>query len=173
MITNIALTGFNREKLKKIGKTLADALEMLYVDTIELYEFDHIPHSMTDMLKAQGVKEFRDKEVGTIGYVTDFSNTVITFETGAVKNKKNINLLKERCELVYLYEDLINVKTLLESQKYPSKQLKNFFNVKETTLQVRDKILQKQADVTINIAKKSPNMITKEIFTKLQEKYKN
>ena len=94
MVQNIAITGFDRELLKKVGKALAEDLEMFYVDTIELYEFDHIPHTMTDMIKAQGLKEFRDKEIGTIGYVTDFNNAVITFESGAIKCKKNIEKLR-------------------------------------------------------------------------------
>ena len=171
MTSNIAITGFNRELLKKVGKTLADMLEMFYVDTIELYEFDHLPHTMTDMLKAQGVREFRDKEIGTIGYVTDFSNAVITFESGAVKRKKNIERIKKTSELVYLYQDLVDVKSSLAKVKYPSYEIKKFFNVSEKTLAARSEILIKNADVIVDIDKKTPTMIANEILAKLQEKY--
>lgn len=171
MVQNIAITGFNREKLKSVGKALAEMLEMYYVDTIELYEFDHIPHTMTDMLKAQGRKEFRHKEIGTIGYVTDFSNAVITFETGAIKSAKNVKTLKSTCELVYLYEDVLDVKAKLDSDKYASGELKKFFNIPLNSIKLRSEKLIKISDVVVEIDRKTPKMIAGEILAKMQQKY--
>ncbi len=171
MIQNIAITGFDRELLKKVGKALAEKLEMFYVDTIELYEFDHLPHTLSDMIKAQGLKEFRNKEVGTIGYVTEFNNAVITFEPGAVKRQKNIKKVKENCELVYLFQNLNVVKEKLVSVKYPSVQVKKLFDVSVKTLEIRNKILLENSDVIIDSERKSPKMIANEIFAKLQKKY--
>ena len=173
MVQNIAITSFDREFAKKVGKELSSLLDMFYIDTIELYEFDHIPHTMTDMLKAQGISEFRDKECGTIGYVTDFANTVITFESGAVKRKKNIKRIKERCEFIYLHKDLDDVKNILENIKYPSAIVKKFFNIPVKSIEVRDKILNTNADFTIDIDKKSPGMVAKDIIEKITKKYTN
>lgn len=173
MIQNIAITSFDREFAKKVGKELSSILDMFYIDTIELYEFDHIPHTMTDMLKAQGVSEFRDKECGTIGYVTDFANTVITFESGAIKRKKNIKKIKNSCEFIYLYKDLECAKTILQNAKYQSTIVKKFFNVPVKTLEIRDNILQKNADFVINITRKSPGMVAKDIIAKITKKYTN
>ena len=62
MISNIVVLGMNRGITRQVAEMLSEQLQMHFVDTLELFEFDNIPRSLSDILKEQGEAYFRKKE---------------------------------------------------------------------------------------------------------------
>lgn len=171
MVQNIGVFCFNRELAKKVCTFLAEKLDMYYMDEVALIEFDNIPYTLTDILKLKGRREFRDKEKGTIKYMTEFNNTVIYFETGAICKKDNVKQIKRNCELVYIKADEETVKNDLQNVKYSTSVLKNFYCSSQKTIHNRMGLLQKNADIVVSYKHKSAEKVANEVLDKMQKKY--
>lgn len=150
MIENIAIVGLDRERSYEIAKTLATELEMMFLDTVELFEFDNAPRTLSVMLKEFGYKYFRKKEKGAIGYASEFSNTVIHLESGMAETSKNFESLNQSCLLIYIHRPTTQVKSILNAKEYSDKELDCFYNVSLTKLRNRAKTLKEKAQIVIN-----------------------
>ena len=97
MVENIAIIGIDRQQAYETAKLLASELEMHFLDTIELFEFDNVPRTLSDMIKEYGLRYFRKKEKGTLKYASEFNQTVINCESGMAMKKKNFESLRQNC----------------------------------------------------------------------------
>ena len=93
MVSNIAIIGLNRKMSRKVSELLSEELQMHFLDTIELFEFDNIPRTLSDIIRENGLRYFREKEKSLTGYASGFENTVIHAESGCVNCLKNIKKL--------------------------------------------------------------------------------
>lgn len=169
MINNIVIVGINRKVSRQVGEILTEQLGMHLLDTIELFEFDNIPRTFEDILKEQGVSYYRKKEQGIIGYASEFENTVIHIESGAVNKKANLHRLKEFALVVYLHIPAGKIKDYLNNQEYVSKELKKFFNISLDSVSARIEKLKKQCNIKINAYGKSPLRLSSEIIRAMNE----
>ena len=164
MVNNIMILGINRKVSRQVSEMLAEQLQMHFLDIIELFEFDNIPRSLSDVLGLKGERYYREKEVGLNKYVSSFENTVIHGESGAVLKSKNIKNVKNNCLVVYIHFPAAQVKKFLSVQDYKTKQLKKFFNVSLDRIKRRVELLKKNADISITGTGKSSFKITSEIL---------
>lgn len=172
MISNIVILGINRNVSKQVAEILSEQLQMHYLDTIELFEFDNIPRTFADILAQKGERYFRKKEKGLNNYVAGFDNTVIHAESGSVIKKKTIDELKTNCIIVYLHFPLSNVRNYLKNQKYKTPELKRFFCINEKRLKRRIDLLKQRCNIKINAQGKSPLRLTSEILRSFEEYFK-
>ena len=173
MVSNIVILGVNRSHSRQVAEMLSERLQMYFVDTIDLFEFDNIPRSFSIILKEQGERYFREKEKSLNKYVSGFENTVIHAESGSVLKSKNIQAFKKKCLVIYLHSPLMVVKKGLEKKAYESTELKRFFNISQSRLKRRIELLKKAADIVVPSAGKSPLRVTSEVLRAIDKYYLN
>lgn len=173
MISNIVVLGINRGATRQVAEMLSEQLQMHFVDTLELFEFDNIPRSLSDILREQGEAYFRKKEKSLNGYVSEFENTVIHAESGSVLNSKKIKEFKKNCLIVYIHYSASKVQKLLKSSEYKTKELKKFFNISLERINRRVELLKKHADISINGNGKSAFKITAETLRAIDDYFLN
>jgi len=169
MVENIAIVGLDRRRSYEIAKMLASELEMQFLDTIELFEFDNAPRTLSVMLNEFGLNYFRKKEKGAIGYAAEFSNTVIHLESGMAENQANFESLKQTCLLIYIHKPTTQIKQCLENQKYDDDILSKFYNVSINKLRSRAKELKQKSQIVITDSQQSSLKIVSEILREIKK----
>ena len=171
MVSNIVILSMNRDVSRKVAEMLSEELQMHFLDTIELFEFDNIPHSFSEILEMNGESYFRKKEKGLLGYVCGFENTVIHAESGCVLSPENIKAMKENCLVIYLHLYPSNIKKYLGKKEYESNSLKLFYDIGEDAIKQRVKILKKDANIQVDANKKSFLKTTSDVLRAINEYY--
>ena len=170
MIQNIAVVSLNREKSYEVAKLLAKELDMLFFDSLELFEFDNVPRDLSQMLEEYGESHFRKKEKGMIGYVSEFTNCIIHLESGMAETEENLKKIKETSMLIYIHEPASKINKKLEKKAYKTEQEKLFFNVGIDRIKKRISALKKNADIMVN-EEGSELKISSQILRKIKEFY--
>ena len=170
MVQNIAIVGLNRSQAYEVGKLLAEELDMHFFDCLELFEFDNLPRTFSDMLNEFGEEHYRKKEVGMLNYAVGFNECVINLECGFSEDIENIKTIKTNCLLVYLHMPASKVKKKIEKAKYQTEQEKKFFDVPIDVVNKRIRALKAGADITVAVAGSAFKMCS-EILRKIKELY--
>ena len=168
MIQNIAVVGIDRDIAYEVSKLIASELDMHFLDTIDLFEFDNKPRTLSDILELCGIRYFREKEKGTLKYVSDFNNSVINLESGMAECQGNFKIIKTNCLVVYLKQNTNELFEKLSKKDYKSKALRNFYCVSEKVIGKRDINLSKNADIVINIDGFSPLKTASEVIRQIK-----
>ena len=171
MVQNIAIIGLDRDISREVASLVANELEMHFMDTIDLFEFDNKPRDLSEMLKVFGVRHFRKKEKGTIKYVSSFNQTVINFESGSASCKENLKTIKENCLIVYLKKRKPSLIRDLKKKNYASVYLKRFYLLTDNAIKRRNDNLVKYADIVINVDNQSVFKITSELIRQIKAFY--
>ena len=171
MVQNIAIVGLNRSQAYEVGKLLAEELDMHFFDCLELFEFDNIPRTFSEMLEGFGEKYYRKKEKGMVKYASGFNECVINFEGGIAENASNFDTIKDNCLLIYLHQSASYVKKKLDKVKYKSKHEEKFYNISIERISERIKELKAKADIVVPAMQGSPLKITSEILRKIKAYY--
>lgn len=156
MISNIVVAGINRVFSRQVSEILAEQLGMHFLDTIELFEFDHIPRNLAMVLDELGEGYFRKKEKSLSGYVGEFENSVLHVESGCVLESGNIDALKQNAIVIYLHMAPTKIKKELSSAKYKTENLRKFFNISLVKIKNRDMLWMAGANITIDVKASSP-----------------
>lgn len=155
MVKNIVIVGLDRDITRPVAEILAEQLQMHFLDTIELFEFDHIPRSLSEILVEQKEKYYRKKEVNIMRYASGFENTVIHSESGFVLEEDTTKIIKQNCLLIYLYLPAKRVKENISKKVYKDDAIRRFFNISLAKIEKRHEILNKCCDIKVNVADKS------------------
>lgn len=172
MVKNIAIFSLRRKQSYEVGKLLAGGLDMSFLDTIELFEFDNAPRTQSTMIKEFGLKMYRKKFRSTIRYSSHFENTVINLDSSMPFTKELFDTIKENCLLIYLINDVDEVKEYKETCGYDTPELKRLYNVKIETIKKQDTMLKKYADIIIEEGEDSFFKISSQIIRKIKAFYK-
>ena len=171
MIQNIAIIGLNRDVSYEVAKQLATELDMFFFDGLELFEFDNIPRTLTDILKEYGVEYYRKKEKSIVGYSSEFENCVINLESGVSENEKNFVTLKETTLVVYLKDNVEEIKNAIAQKEYKTQEEKEFFDVDLLVLKNRDEKLRVNADLVVEVNGNSVLKTVSEIIRAMKNYY--
>ena len=166
---NLVLCGMMGCGKTAVGKVLAQALSYAWVDTDELIVSRY--GDITDIFKEKGVSYFRDLETETVKALAQKDRLVISTGGGIVLKAENIFLLKEKGKIVYLRarkETLVgrlqgdDTRPLLQTGEPLDEKI-------ERLLKERGEIYEDIADVTVDVDKKTPEEIVKEILLRIGE----
>ncbi|MBQ7466560.1 MAG: hypothetical protein IJS74_00650 [Clostridia bacterium] len=171
MVQNIAIIGLDRDVAYEVSKMVANQLEMHFLDTIDLFEFDNKPRTLSEMLSQFGIRYFRQKEKGTIKYVTGFTNSVINIESGAAEFGGNLKELKTNCLVIYLRQDIRDFLQTMNKKEFKDEILKAFYYASPNAIQRRDNHLLTDADIVIDIYDQSVLKIASEVLRKIKSFY--
>lgn len=147
---NIVMVGMDIDYVERVSKMLAEQFDMYYLDSTELYRFDIQPYTLSFVLKKMGMEYFREQQTGTMKYVSSFSNTVITVESGALMYQKNLDMLTKDALVVYIRMDEHTLNKRLQKRDYFSREEYNFFCLNKREIITRDEVLTNIAEVSVD-----------------------
>ena len=124
---NIVITCLDRDYCEKVAEKLATQFDMYYLNSQALYEFDIQPYTLSYVIKKFGMEQFRKNQSGTMKYVSTFSNTIITVESGALLYQNNLDVLTKDGLIVYLKKGVDKLYKTLVNKDYTSREEYNFY----------------------------------------------
>ena len=160
----------NPKMADMVGKLLAEQLGMYYLNTTELFKFDHIPHTIEEFIETRKEKGYRELEEGTISYASTFYNTVICADSGVVLSSKNLQKLAKGGYIIHVWLDVAHTKTVLDSGIYDNATIKKFYAVSEKQLETRQEKMAECADIKISGNRKSTFKICADIIRAIKKK---
>lgn len=168
MKDNIALIGFMGSGKSTIGKLLAKALEMKFVDIDkEIVRIEKRP--ITEIFKTEGEDYFRALEREIIEKESSNNNIVIATGGGVIIDNKNIKALRNTSFVVYLDCDIDCLYNRVKNRK--NRPLLNVSNVYETLSELygqRQFLYKISCDYRVEIDENT-NMY--DTIDKIKEKY--
>ena len=108
-ILNVVFVGMPGCGKTSIGKAYAAIAGRSFLDTDIFVEQAGMP--IPQIFEMYGEETFRDKETAAIQMLSSMSEKVIATGGGAVKRKKNVELMKQNGVVVYLKRDLDKLST--------------------------------------------------------------
>lgn len=108
-ILNVIFIGMPGCGKTSIGKAYANLSGRSFLDTDVFVEQAGMP--IPQIFEKYGEQVFRDKETAAIEMLSSMSEKVIATGGGAVKRKKNVELMKQNGVVVYLKRDLDKLST--------------------------------------------------------------
>lgn len=117
MKDNIALIGFMGSGKTTVGKFLAKALEMKFID-IDKEIVKYEKRSIAEIFETDGEEYFRDLERSIISNESEKNNIVISTGGGVIIDNKNIKKLKETSFVVYLDCDIDCIYNRVKGKKH-------------------------------------------------------
>jgi shikimate dehydrogenase len=99
---NLALVGFMGTGKSTVGRCLSERTGMVMKD-IDVEVEKKSGTSIKEIFKTEGENGFRQLESAEIGEIANLSNAVISCGGGAVLDRKNVDILKKNCIVVWLW----------------------------------------------------------------------
>ncbi len=156
-MNNIILIGMPGSGKSTVGKNLARALSMQYVDTDEKIVADS-GRKIADIFATEGEQYFRDLETACMKECAQMNNTVISTGGGAVLREENMRVLGESGRIIWLnrpLEDLLGAnlsnRPLIADDK--SRIIKLF--------EQREPLYKKYAQITMRNRGSIPSIVTR------------
>jgi shikimate kinase len=151
MKSNIALIGFMGAGKSAVGKALAVAAGMNFIDLDSLIE-KKADRSISEIFARDGESTFRRIEAEIVNNATGRENTVIACGGGVVLDQANIEALRRNAVIIYLTaEPSILLRRVLNSRdKRPLLQIIDPAAAMDDLLKYREPLYKAAADLTVN-----------------------
>lgn len=173
MKQNMLVLSYDYELSKRIAEKLSDAFSMRVLDSIDLFEFDHIPFSFKEILEKNGIEYVMKKMKSIIKMELDFDDAVFV---------ANINMADECYDLFYkiklsnfvmLLKKNINDEVFeLKKKIYKTDAEKLFFASDMADLKTREELIETDlADAVVEIDGLSDDEIVEKIIDKIKNYY--
>ena len=173
MKQNMLVLSYDYELSKRIAEKLSDAFSMRVLDSIDLFEFDHIPFSFKEILEKNGIEYVMKKMKSIIKMELDFDDAVFV---------ANINMADECYDLFYkiklsnfvmLLKKNINDEVFeLKKKIYKTDAEKLFFASDMADLKTREDLIETDlADAVVEIDGLSDDEIVEKIIDKIKNYY--
>lgn len=166
------VTSYDYELSKRLAKRLAGVFSMRVLDQIEMFNFDHIPLSLEDVLQKNGEAYVKKELRSIVQMEDDFDNVSFVTDISFADNCEDLFYkIKLSNFVIFLYKNLDNELEELNKKQFESSAQKSlFFGNAETLRNREEKIKNDCADISINITGISDDE-TVELIEKLIETY--
>ena len=169
--SNIAIIGLNPEYTNEVASLVAEQLDMYFLDTLKLFEYDYAPYSLSELISENNIRWVRQKLVRTIKYACTLDNTIITFESGILNNKQKMSIIDKGCLIIYLHQEERKINKYQENVKYQTNELKRFCKIKESNIKKYISTAKEYSDITINASKFSTFKCMGEVLRAIKKYY--
>lgn len=147
MVQNIAIISFNKKQAHEVAKMLSEQMEMSFLDTLELFEFDNAPRTQSSMIQEFGMKLYKKKICSAVKYASFFENTVINIEISAVTTNKVMDMIRNNCLVIYLANSTKRLFNESKKTNYATKELKKLYCLPLEKIEKRDALIRKKSDI--------------------------
>lgn len=155
MKNNIAIVCLDRAMSRSTAQMLSEQLGMRIFDMRELFEFDHKPSTVKDILIKYGATYFREKNAKILRYAAKFNNVVINVDTDVFYKKNTVNPVKENCLIIYLHISATRVLNIIDKEEYCCYKEKSLYALSKEKLNTRIETIRSQADIEVNVSSSS------------------
>lgn len=151
---NIVLIGYRCCGKTSAGKIIAERLEKNFVDTDDLIK-EKSGRSIDDIVSMYGWEHFRNIEKKVVREVSSAENQVIATGGGVIMNEENVNNLKEKGFLVWLYAGADIIKKRLKEdaltgENRPSLTGDDPFHEINKVMKQREPIYESASDIKVD-----------------------
>lgn len=147
---NIAIIGLDYHFALEVAKQLSDRLDMFFLDSMGLYEFDISPITLTEIIGNMGISYFRKEQRGNVKYVSTFSSTVIAFESGVVLDNQNLDKIDKSGLICYIHQSTATLLHQYNINPCENKFLDRLYHLNIAEINERDKILQDKSEIVVD-----------------------
>ena len=161
---NLILCGMMGSGKTTVGKKLAECIEARWLDTDGIIEERY--GKISELFKRYGEEYFRAKETEIVKEFAKMDGLVISTGGGLLLKEENAKLLKANGAIIFLRATL---NTLLERLQGDRERplLQNSTDLRlrlSRLLEERTPVYERVADYTVDVDKKAPDEIAKEII---------
>lgn len=146
---NIILMGLDYFYTLEVGKLLSDQLEMYFLDSQGLYEFDIKPKTIDDIVSEFGMDYYRKAQSGTVKYICSFNSSILAIESGVVLNQGNMEKLDKYGLIVYIRQSKELLQSLYAKTNEMSDIKKQIYHLSETDIYTRDEKLKIASEIIV------------------------
>jgi shikimate kinase len=167
---NIVLIGFMGAGKTSIGKILARKLNLELLETDELIQ-EKAGMSISQIFETAGEITFRELEIEAVKEISQKEHFVIASGGGVVLNSINIERLRQRAIIVYLYASEGEIVNRIKQDKNPRPLIseKNAETYVKELMKLRGPLYRHSADLIINTSNKDVELIAKNIISRLKK----
>jgi shikimate kinase len=151
MKSNIALIGFMGAGKSAVGRALASAAGMDFLDLDHMIE-ERAGRSIAEIFSLDGEPAFRRMEAEIIKDAAVRTNTVIACGGGAVLDQANIEALRRNAVIIYLTAEpsILLGRVLKSRERRPLLQVLDPASAMNDLLKHREPLYRAAADLTVN-----------------------
>lgn len=173
MKQNLLIISYDYDLSKRLANRLAESFSMRVFDQIELFEFDHLPRKLSDIISSQGMEYVLKKMRSLLKMELDFDDAVFVCNLATADSSEDLFFKVNLSNfVVFLHkEPNIELRELLKKH-YSSRNEREFFVPNRAKLIEREKkVAEFCADVNLNITNLSDDEIEEKIVEKIKEYY--
>ena len=170
MKSNIALIGFMGAGKSAVGKALASAAGMDFLDLDKMVE-ERAGRSIAEIFSRDGEPAFRRMEAAIINDAAVRINTAIACGGGVVLDQSNIEALRHNAVIVYLTaEQSILLRRVLNSrEKRPLLQIFDPAAAMNDLLKRREPLYEAAADLIVNTSALNIEGVVQNILVEMRK----
>lgn len=146
---NIILMGLDYFYTLEVGKLLSDQLEMYFLDSQGLYEFDVKPKTIDDIVSEFGMDYYRKAQSGTVKYICSFNSSILAIESGVVLNQENMEKLDKYGLIVYIRQSKELLQSLYAKTNELSDIKKQIYHLTNEEIETRDEKLKIASEILV------------------------
>lgn len=165
MKQNIMIVSFDYSLSKAIATKIADSFSVRFLDQRELFEFDHIPRTFSEVYKDSGEAYVKKKFRSLVKMETEFDSVVFAADMCLADNCDDLFYkIKLSNFVILLKKDEVQEERELSEKKFATAEERKFYIVDKETLLNRKRIIRENcADIEIDITGLSDESIVSEI----------
>lgn len=173
MKQNLLVVSYDYHLSRQVASCLADVFSMRFCDQKELFEFDHIPLTFSEVYQINGA-DFINKEMkGTIKMATEFENVVFVADISMADDCSDLfYALGKNNLIIMLKKDIDDEIEELSNRIYDSPEASEFFKTDKELLMLREEVLSESlADIVVDITGTNADRITENVVDKIKKYY--
>lgn len=173
MKQNILIVCYDYDISKAVAKQLANLFSMRLFDQKELFEFDHMPRTFSEVYDSYGKDYILKKMKSIVKMELDFDDAIFVADISFADNCFDMFYkIKLSNFVVLLKKDNETEVRELNNKKYETKEEKEYYSLDANTLKKREfAISYDLADVVIDIENMTNEQIASEIVDKIKNYY--
>lgn len=173
MKQNLLVISYDYDLSKRLAVRLADVFSMRVFDQLELFEFDHTPRTLGDVVSEKG-KEYVNKKLRSLLKMElEFDDAVFVCNLSVADNSEDLFFkVKLSNFVVFLYKNANIEMEEIVKKTYRSDSEREFFVcTKEELLMREHKVVSECADASIDITGLNDDEILENIIEKIKNYY--
>ncbi len=173
MKQNLLVVSYDYDLTRQISAKLADEFSMRIFDQRELFEFDHIPRTFSDVVKLNGKEYVQRKYRSILKMELDFDNALFVADSSFAENCFDLFYkIKLSNFVVFLFKDIKQEMKEISEKKYKNKFCEEFYKCDEVTLAKREYLIKNDcADICIDVSNLSEDEIAAKVKLEMMHFY--
>ena len=173
MKQNLLVVCYDYDISRQVAKDLAEVFSMRFFDQLDLFAFDNIPYTFSEVYSMNGEEYVKKKLKTVVISEIEFDNTTFSCDMSFADNCfEMFYKIKLANFVIFLHKTPQVEAEELKKKRYSSKEESKFFCMDENLLKKRElSISSHLADATINIEGLQNEEIINKIVDKIKEYY--